>query len=88
MQDEKQPYTIFEDQDDYIEDIRDQFREATRRYVLYCKMFGHPKDWKIMREDLKKFVSYELGKSFHNLVIKETADGIILMKFEKNDEND
>jgi hypothetical protein len=87
MQDEKRSFTIFEDQDDYIEDVKDQFREATRRYTIYCKMFSHCKDWKMMRDELKRFLHYELEKTFHHTVIKETSDGVITMKFEENDQH-
>jgi hypothetical protein len=78
-------YTIFEDQDDYVEDIKEQFREAVRRYTVYCKMFGYSKDWKMMRDDLRRFLHYELESSFSHMVIKETADGIIVMRFEEKD---
>ena len=77
---------VFEDQDDYIEDIREQYREATRRYVLYCKMFGYPCDWKMMKDELKRFMHYELESAFSHTIIRETSDGIIMMKFDDPEE--
>lgn len=76
---------VYEDQEDYIEDIHDQFREAVRRYTLYAKMFGYPKDWKRMRDELKRLIHYELERSFSKIIVKDTADGIIIMKFEEKD---
>jgi len=77
----KEDYTIFEDQDDYIEDIKDQFRRSIRRYTMYCKMFGHPSDWKEMKNEWKKFMHYELEKTFHDVVIRESSKGGISMYF-------
>lgn len=80
----KDPYTIFEDQDDYIEDIKDQIRVAIKRYTLYSKMFGHPSEWKHMRQELKQFMNYETEKMFSMVVIRETMDGCIKMEFPEN----
>jgi hypothetical protein len=76
---------IYEDQEDYIEDVYDQFRDAIRRYTMYAKMFGYPKEWKPMREELRKFIHYELERSFSKIIVKDTVDGIIIMKFEEKD---
>lgn len=77
--------TIFEDQEDYIEDIRDQLREAIKRYTLYSKMFGYPNHWKYLKDELRRFIHYELERAFSRIIIKETNEGIIMMKFEEND---
>jgi hypothetical protein len=75
---------VFEDQEDYIEDIHEQFRDAIRRYTLYSKMFAFKKDWKSSREELRKFLHYEIEASFSKMVIKESGDGIIVMRFDEN----
>lgn len=74
--------TIFEDEEDYIEDIKDQFREAVRRYTVYCKMFGDAKNLKYMKDELRRFIHYELESSFSHMLIK--PEGIIIMKFDEN----
>jgi hypothetical protein len=85
MEKAQESYTIFEDQDDYIEDVRDQFRSAIKRYTLYAKMFGRPKDYKSMKDELRKFVNYEVEKTFSSVVIKESGDGGISMRFDENE---
>jgi len=76
-------YTIFEDQDDYIEDIQEQISKGIERYVLYAKMFGYSRDWHKHKLTIKQFLNYEIERAFSRLVIKETEDGTIIMKFKK-----
>lgn len=74
---------IFEDQEDYVEDIHEQLREGIQRYTLYGKMFAYPQHWKMLKEELKRFLNYELERAFSQIVIKETKDGVIMMKFDE-----
>jgi len=78
---QEQAFNIFEDQEDYLEDIKEEFRGAIRRFTLYSKMFSHPKDYKEMKDEIRKFLNFELEQTFHKTVIRETSDGIIRMNF-------
>lgn len=78
---------VFEDQQDYVEDIYEQLRDGIRRYALYGKMFAYPEHWKFLKAEVKRVLNYEVEKAFSKLVIKETKDGIIMMKFDEKDQN-
>jgi len=36
---------------------------------------------------LRKFIHYELERSFSKIIVKDTKDGIIVMKMDENDGN-
>lgn len=78
--------SIFEDQDDYIEDVKEQFRAAIKRYTLYSKSFGRPREWKMLKDELRRFVHYELESSFSKMIVREDCDGIIMMRFDDKED--
>jgi hypothetical protein len=65
MEKAQDTYIIFEDQDDYIEDVKEELRAGIKRYFIYCKMFGEVKDYRAMKEELKRFVHLEAEKMLH-----------------------
>ena len=79
-----EPYTVFEDQDDFIGDIQEQISKGIERYVLYAKMFGYSRDWRKHKLTIKQFLNYEIERAFSKLIIKETEDGTIIMRFKKD----
>jgi hypothetical protein len=83
----KEPYTIFEDQEDYVDDIRENLRNEIKRYTLYNKLFASPQHWKMAKDELKRFVNYEIEKAHSLIVVRETNDGGIQMKFHNPDES-
>jgi hypothetical protein len=82
----KEPYTIFEDQEDYVEDIKEKLSAQIKRYTLYNKMFADPVHWKLAKDELKRFINYEIERAHSLIVIRETKDGGIQMKFHEPDD--
>lgn len=74
MENEQEAFTIFEDQEDYLEDIKDQISDAIKKYTLYCQMFVEPNFWKHSKDDMRRFVHYELEKSFSDSKLKTKED--------------
>ena len=77
---------VFEDQQDYVEDVKEQIRSGVKRYVLYMKMFGYPYQWKILKDELKRFINYEMESAFSKTVIRDTEEGTIIMRFDEKKE--
>lgn len=76
---------IYEDQDDYIDDVEEQIRDGIRRYTLYSKMFAEPEHWKMAKDEIKRFFHYELESCFSKTAVKRDIDGIIRMRLEEKD---
>lgn len=79
-------YRIFEDREDYVEDVKEQIRGGVKRYVLYAKMFGYPQNWKMLKDEMKRFIHYELESAFSKTVIRDTEEGTIVMRFDEKKE--
>lgn len=62
---------IFEDQEDYLEHIKDQISESIHKYTRYSKTFVESDLWKHSKDDMRRFVHYELERSFSNVADKD-----------------
>lgn len=62
---------IFEDEEDYLEHIKDQISESIKKYTRYSKAFVQTDLWRHSKDDMRRFVNYELEKSFSNVLDKD-----------------